>query len=103
MDIDRLSSMSWEELGQWFYDNDIASWIDLTCIYCGNEGIYTDHVIPKSRGGSNDRSNLVPCCAGCNANKGTQTPEEWIGIPNSEIYKGSPHHIEFAKKRMASR
>jgi hypothetical protein len=37
-------------------------WVDAPCI---------DHVIPRSRGGSNDLSNLVLCCRSCNSSKGT--------------------------------
>ena len=28
-----------------------------------------DHVIPQSKGGTNDIDNLVPCCFSCNAKK----------------------------------
>lgn len=70
----------------------------LGCSYCGREGVYLiktvgrrsygdihidvytndfhlmtiDHVIPKSRGGSNDIDNLVPCCDRCNTKKGSK-------------------------------
>lgn len=30
----------------------------------------TDHVIPRSRGGSHARANKLPCCNPCNATKG---------------------------------
>jgi hypothetical protein len=36
-----------------------------------------DHVIPKSRGGSNKIDNLVLACGKCNASKNARTPEEW--------------------------
>ena len=35
-----------------------------------------DHVMPKSRGGSNDPSNLVTACFPCNQKKADKTPEE---------------------------
>ena len=35
-----------------------------------------DHVIPKSRGGSNYWDNLVTSCGRCNSNKDNMTPEE---------------------------
>ena len=37
------------------------------CVYCGSKKNLTlDHVIPKSRGGSNEWTNLVTSCFRCN-------------------------------------
>lgn len=36
-----------------------------------------EHVVPLSRGGRNDTSNLVAACRGCNADKGDLTLDEW--------------------------
>src|ERR1700722_11304559 len=36
-----------------------------------------DHVIPKSRGGNGDPTNLTPACQTCNLKKGPRTPAEW--------------------------
>lgn len=44
------------------------------CWYCGEltpEAITRDHKVPLSRGGSNERENLVPACDGCNRRKGS--------------------------------
>jgi 5-methylcytosine-specific restriction endonuclease McrA len=47
------------------------------CVYCGTKKHLTlDHVIPKSRGGTNEWTNLVTCCFKCNLKKGNKTPEE---------------------------
>jgi len=47
------------------------------CCYCGSKRNLTiDHVIPKSRGGSNYWDNLVTSCGRCNSNKDNMTPEE---------------------------
>jgi 5-methylcytosine-specific restriction endonuclease McrA len=42
-----------------------------SCAYCGcqPEKVTLDHVIPKAKGGTTDRANLVPACAGCNVSK----------------------------------
>lgn len=36
-----------------------------------------DHLVPRSRGGTNHAENLVLCCQSCNSSKGARTPEEW--------------------------
>lgn len=47
------------------------------CVYCGSRKDLTlDHVIPKSRGGTNDWTNLVTSCSRCNVKKADRTPEE---------------------------
>ena len=51
----------------------------LSCFYCGRRtGPYhMDHIFPKSRGGTNDKSNMAVVCAPCNHSKLNRTPEEW--------------------------
>jgi len=47
------------------------------CVYCGSHRNLTlDHVIPKSRGGTNEWTNLVTSCQKCNLKKADRTPEE---------------------------
>lgn len=47
------------------------------CVYCGsNKDLTLDHVMPKSRGGGNEWTNLVTSCFKCNLRKGNRTPEE---------------------------
>ncbi len=48
------------------------------CVYCGatHLPLTIDHVIPRTRGGSNEWDNLVCCCTRCNNVKGNRTPEE---------------------------
>jgi HNH endonuclease len=48
-----------------------------------------DHVIPRSRGGSNRISNLVLSCHDCNATKGNLTAAEW-GHPEVEAHSSAP-------------
>jgi 5-methylcytosine-specific restriction endonuclease McrA len=47
------------------------------CVYCGSKKNLTlDHVMPRSRGGGNEWTNLVTSCLKCNLTKGNKTPEE---------------------------
>ncbi len=47
------------------------------CQYCGSKRHLTiDHVIPKSKGGKTNWTNLITACNRCNVNKGDKTPEQ---------------------------
>jgi HNH endonuclease len=62
------------------------------CEYCGLEATTLDHVVPKSKGGSNHRSNLVPCCHPCNQGKADMSLEAWIaaGKPRANVPNSKP-------------
>jgi 5-methylcytosine-specific restriction endonuclease McrA len=56
----------------------IQEWLDKKaqyndrCAYCGkNKPLTKDHIIPLSKGGSNNIGNIVPACMGCNRRKFT--------------------------------
>lgn len=53
------------------------------CAYCGKENVplEIEHIVPKSRGGSNRISNLTIACHKCNQDKGSMTAAEF-GFPN---------------------
>jgi 5-methylcytosine-specific restriction endonuclease McrA len=51
---------------------------NFSCVYCGSsERLECDHVVPISRGGSNDQANLACACFNCNRSKGAKLVEEW--------------------------
>jgi 5-methylcytosine-specific restriction endonuclease McrA len=78
------------------------------CQFCGRpqaalrprECLTRDHLVPLSRGGTNDWSNVVTACSACNARKGHHLPEE-VGMhplhPPVE-----PHfvHLAWAVRRL---
>jgi 5-methylcytosine-specific restriction endonuclease McrA len=39
------------------------------CRYCGGHATTTDHIIPKSKGGTDTSDNLAACCRRCNGSK----------------------------------
>lgn len=51
------------------------------CFYCGDKlkkNWEADHLVPRSRGGGDSYSNLVPCCKECNAMKYNLTLKSWF-------------------------
>jgi 5-methylcytosine-specific restriction endonuclease McrA len=50
-----------------------------TCAYCGATGVplQVEHIVPRSRGGSNRVGNLCLSCAPCNQRKGNRTAAEF--------------------------
>ena len=58
-----------------------------TCQYCGRVGanLTIDHIVPKSKGGSDSWENIVVSCMRCNNKKGDRSPEEsemrLVGMP----------------------
>ena len=48
------------------------------CQYCGKGDVTltVDHVIPKSKGGTDSWENLVAACVSCNNRKGDRVPSE---------------------------
>lgn len=49
------------------------------CEYCGERSLplEVDHVRPRTRGGTDDRSNLVAACISCNSQKRAMLVHEW--------------------------
>jgi len=47
------------------------------CVYCGKKGKEIEHIVPKSKGGTNSIHNLTLSCRECNIKKGTLTLKEF--------------------------
>ncbi len=76
-----------------------------TCVYCGAQGVplEIDHMLPKSRGGSQRASNLTLACRPCNQRKGQQTAAEF-GFPDVQAKARVPlkdaAHVSSLKSRV---
>lgn len=78
------------------------------CQYCGRhvtdfkprEALTRDHLIPLSRGGTNDWTNVITACSPCNTRKGNRLPEE-IGM-HPLTHPVEPHfvHLSWAVRRL---
>ena len=55
------------------------------CSYCGEEATGYDHVVPISKGGTNDDWNLVPCCKACNTIKNNQPLVEFLNANRDRV------------------
>lgn len=73
----RLPDRDW-----WPLRNAILERDGYQCAYCGDDAGCADHVMPLSRGGSNDPDNLVACCMPCNSSKSDLLLSEWKGRGN---------------------
>lgn len=70
------------------------------CIYCEQEfsDIYDprftiEHLIPRSKGGRDELSNVFPCCKKCNTSRSSLQLDEWLLflIDKRTAYKGVYH------------
>lgn len=57
----------------------LAKW-NRTCAYCGAQNIplQVEHIVSRSRGGTDRMSNLALACEACNRKKGTQDIQEFL-------------------------
>ena len=60
----------------------IKEHFNCTCVYCGEtyelSELTLDHVHPKTLGGEDITSNLVPACVKCNQAKGSNNWLSWM-------------------------
>lgn len=70
-----------------------------TCGYCGNtKNLTIDHIIPRSKGGNNDWTNLITCCTNCNKIKDDKSLEESNMKLKFKAYK--PNYYNFFAKNL---
>ncbi|MDO9707190.1 HNH endonuclease [Paracraurococcus lichenis] len=77
---------------------------EFTCQYCGNRfpsrELTFDHVIPRSKGGRSEWSNIVACCPADNLKKGNLTPRQAGMRLLREPREPSPHELDSAARRL---
>lgn len=64
------------------------------------ECLTRDHLIPISRGGDNDWTNVVTACSSCNTRKGNHLPEEIGMIPLQRPTEPHFVHLSWAVRRL---
>lgn len=78
------------------------------CQYCGRAGnelrsrecLTRDHLVPISRGGSNEWTNVTTACSSCNTRKGNRLPEECGMSPRTEPMEPHFVHLAWAVRRL---
>ena len=71
------------------------------CQYCGTGSNLTlDHLVPRSKGGKSNWTNLVTACKPCNAKKGDYTLEQSGMVLYN--FPTKPSYLMFLKKSMNS-
>jgi hypothetical protein len=68
-----------------FWRESIKACWDHRCAFCNgvpiaDESLTLDHVKPRSRGGQDLTSNIVPACATCNSNKASSDWRSWFQL-----------------------
>lgn len=78
-----FSSDEWSDLKQRYGNR---------CLCCGRDDVSltVDHVVPVSRGGSNDIVNIQPLCQSCNSKKGTRIIDFRMR-PHTQLALGDSH------------
>ena len=80
------------------------------CQYCGRsagelkprESLTRDHVVPLSRGGTNEWTNVVTACSSCNTRKANRMPQE-IGMhPLHQPVEPHFVHLSWAVRRLTA-
>lgn len=81
------------------YNHNVKQWYKIikevfkrdnyTCQYCGQVGgkLEADHIIPFSKGGSDEMSNLITSCRKCNRQKKDKSANEFIKWRESRYEK----------------
>ena len=80
------------------------------CCYCGKrygtKDLNLDHVMPKSKGGPTNWTNIVTACIDCNTRKTDRTPAEagmhLLVTPTQPKWKGPKMLMKFSLTRKAS-
>lgn len=66
---------------------------DPKCEYCGDDAEELDHLIPVSKGGTDDPENLVHACKRCNRSKNGKDLADFLNMSINDIYLKIDHKM----------
>jgi len=82
------------------------------CVYCRRDmalnldnwlSIEVDHIVPISKGGSDDLNNRVTTCNVCNRLKGNYVPDGFQNMKRSELIKQIRTHVLSKREKWKDR
>lgn len=82
---------------------DILARDNYTCQYCGRKApdvvLHIDHMVPVSKGGTDEPTNLITACADCNEGKG---PRHSGGVvdPRPDLYETTMERMRAAMDKL---
>lgn len=76
----------------------------IPCYFCGDKPETVDHLLPRSRGGSNRSKNLVSSCSTCNSMKSGMMYDEFIAhchdlIAGNRAYRSLKKALRYQQHR----
>ena len=60
------------------------------CSYCGEKAVEIDHIVPRSKGGTNSVNNLTATCRACNEKKSNLSLREFGKLVGKDFSKLTP-------------
>jgi hypothetical protein len=78
---DGTASMS-GTIREWLREQELQK----ECVFCGaRDNLQVDHLVPRSRGGSDSSDNSVWSCKPCNVSRGDKGVFQWLGLKKKDV------------------
>ena len=85
-------------------DTNMSNYGWYTCVHCGKKmrkgDVEIDHIIPRSKGGTNDPKNLQCLCKHCNRSKQADTSRTKQDLKNRKVTYGQNQRAPYFKEKI---
>jgi len=95
---------------EWYRETYIRD--EYKCVYCDTDlksrfndwmSIEIDHIVPKSKGGSDDLDNRATSCSACNSFKHSYIPNNFENMSREELIKAIRKKIKIKREMWMER
>lgn len=94
----RAVAGGWQQIRTFVLDRD-----GHTCRYCGGAADHVDHIVPRSKGGTNHPGNLCAACEACNLAKSDRDLAEFLdGLAGEQKVTGSSYSTQRVSRHIAA-